>query len=267
MIQKCRLIAILFLLMVVAWIFTIYLLKFIPIPYTNVMLYKFISKPENGIHYQWVSEKNIAKTMKVAVVKSEDDLFYEHHGFDFKAIAKAIKYNKTHKKQKGASTISQQTAKNVFLTPSRSFIRKGMEVFLTVMIEWLWGKERILEVYLNVIEFGPGIYGVASASEFYFHKKASSLTADEAGLLTAVLPNPIIYQVNKPSRYVLKRKHIITSRIKKTLFTTPTPTPVAIAIPDRHDLKFDEDENDDVADTVNSDVIDVNNQAKREVIP
>jgi len=190
--------------------------RFIPIPYTALMFWKSTSalidgKPA-GIYKKWVPINEISKAMQTAVIKAEDDKFYQHHGFDFEAIDKAMKYNKTHKKQKGASTISQQTAKNVFLWPSRNWIRKGMEVYFTVLIEILWSKERILEAYLNVIELGPGVYGVEAASQKYFHNKAKTLTSSQASLIAAVLPNPIKFKIDKPSAYVLKRQRKIMGR-------------------------------------------------------
>jgi monofunctional biosynthetic peptidoglycan transglycosylase len=160
-------------------------------------------------HYQWVPLEQIAPVMGVAVVAAEDQLFAEHFGFDWKAIEKAVAWNQTHRKTRGASTISQQTAKNLFLWDGRSWLRKGMEVYFTVLIETLWSKERILEVYLNIVEFGDGIYGVEAASRYYFHKPAKNLRASEAALLAAVLPNPHIYQADKPSDYVRSRQQWI----------------------------------------------------------
>jgi monofunctional biosynthetic peptidoglycan transglycosylase len=167
-----------------------------------------LSKP-GKIEHQWVNMKDISPTVKRAVIRSEDDKFYSHHGFDFEAIEKAMKFNKTHKRQKGASTISQQTSKNVFLWPSRSWMRKGMEVYFTVLIECFWSKDRILEVYLNVIELGKGVYGVEAASKKYFHKKSKFLSNSEAALIAAVLPNPIKFKINKPSQYILSRQQQI----------------------------------------------------------
>jgi monofunctional biosynthetic peptidoglycan transglycosylase len=178
--------------------------RFLPVPYTLLMLVK-PSKIEN----QWVDMKNISPAMMKAVLRAEDDKFYLHHGFDFEAIEKAMQFNRTHKRQKGASTISQQTAKNVFLWPSRSWIRKGMEAYFTVLIEIFWSKDRILEVYLNVIELGKGVYGVEAASKKFFHKKAKNLTSSEAALIAAVLPNPIKFKINKPSPYIIKRQQKI----------------------------------------------------------
>lgn len=178
--------------------------RFVPIPYTLLMFLR-----PSKIDKQWVPLKDISASMKKAVIRAEDDKFYDHHGFDFEAIEKAMKFNKKHKRQKGASTISQQTAKNVFLWPSRSWIRKGMEAYFTVLIELVWSKERILEVYLNVIELGKGVYGVEAASKKFFHKKSKFLTNSEAALIAAVLPNPIKFKINNPSAYIIKRQQKI----------------------------------------------------------
>lgn len=183
--------------------------RYVPVPYTLVMFLK-----PGPIEKQWVAMKDISPAVKRAVIRAEDGKFYQHHGFDFEAIEKAIKFNKTHKRQKGASTISQQTAKNVFLWPSRSWIRKGMEAYFTILIEFFWSKDRILEVYLNVIELGKGVYGVEAASKKFFHKKAKQLTVSEAALIAAVLPNPIKFKINKPSAYILRRQQKIMGPAK-----------------------------------------------------
>jgi monofunctional biosynthetic peptidoglycan transglycosylase len=160
-------------------------------------------------HYQWVDGEEISRYMKLAVVSSEDNNFMSHNGFDWEAIEKARKYNETHKKKRGASTISQQTAKNVFLWPSRSWIRKGLEVYFTFLIETLWSKERILEVYLNVIEMGPCTYGVQSAAKEYFNTTADKLTREQCALIASCLPNPKKFRLSKPSRYMKKRQGVI----------------------------------------------------------
>lgn len=190
-------------------IFLVILYRFIPIPATALMLIRKWDK-HYPISYQWVDANKMSPHIKKTVVRSEDGLFYDHFGFDFHAIKKAQEYNKTHRKKKGASTISQQTAKNVFLWPTRTYIRKIFEAYFTVLIEIFWGKNRIMEVYLNVIEFGPGIYGVEKASQYFFKHRAMHLTLNEAALLTAVLPNPLKYKVNHPSEYVIKRKNRIS---------------------------------------------------------
>ena len=157
-----------------------------------------------------------------------------------------MKFNKTHKKQKGASTISQQTAKNVFLWPSRSWLRKGMEVYYTILIEFLWSKKRILEVYLNVIELGPGVYGVEAASQKYFHKKARNLTGAESALIASVLPNPIKFKINKPSAYILRRQRKIMGRSAFATTEAPKADMKQQESKEFFDLKFDnEDEGDE----------------------
>lgn len=140
---------------------------------------------------EWVDLNKISPNMIKAVIHTEDQNFYNHNGFDWKAIERAIEHNKVSKRKRGASTISQQTAKNVFLWPGRDWIRKGLEVYYTVLIETFWSKKRITEVYLNVIEFGDGIYGIEAASEHYFNKNASNLTKSESMALAKILPNPL----------------------------------------------------------------------------
>ncbi|MBC7714539.1 MAG: monofunctional biosynthetic peptidoglycan transglycosylase [Rhizobacter sp.] len=191
--------------------------RFLPVPYTPLMFWRstasiFTEDKFTGIEKKWVPIEQISKSMQQSVIKSEDYKFYQHHGFDFEAIEKAMQYNKTHKKTKGASTISQQTAKNVFLWPSRSWMRKGLEAYFTVLIEALWPKERILECYLNVIELGKGVYGVEAASQKFFKKPASKLNASQAALMAAVLPNPIRFRIDKPSRYITNRQRKIMGR-------------------------------------------------------
>ena len=167
-----------------------------------------------GFHREYVSAADISPNMRLAVMASEDQLFPEHGGFDWKMIQKAEKYNAKHPRRlHGASTISQQTAKNVFLWQGRSFIRKGFEVYFTKMIEWTWGKKRIINTYLNVIQMGQGVYGVEAASQRYFHKPARSLSRSEAALIAACLPNPVRFRVDSPSRYVLARQRFILGQM------------------------------------------------------
>ena len=154
----------------------------------------------------WVPFEEISSNLQLAVVCSEDQNFIRHNGFDFEAIDKAMEYNEKHKKTHGASTISQQTAKNVFLWPGRSWIRKGFEVYFTFLIETFWSKQRIMEVYLNVIEMGDGVYGAQAASKIFFRKDAKYLSKGESSLIAAVLPNPRKFSAAKPSGYVLKRQ-------------------------------------------------------------
>lgn len=188
-----------------------------------VLLYRWVNPPitwlhisdqifqeeSSTYHYEWVDGDQISPYMKLAVVSSEDNNFMTHNGFDWEAIEKARKYNETHKKKRGASTISQQTAKNVFLWPSRSWVRKGLEVYFTFLIETFWSKERILEVYLNVIEMGPCVYGVQSASTLYFHTSPNQLTREQCALIASCLPNPKKFTLSKPTRYMRKRQKVI----------------------------------------------------------
>lgn len=200
----------------VKWFFilsigSVLLFRFIPIPFTPSMVYNIFvqmidSDREMYFSKDWESMDDISPKVVLAVVSSEDQQFFQHSGFDFVAIKKAMRNNERGRKLKGGSTISQQTAKNAFCLPHRNYIRKAFEAYFTVLIELLWSKDRILEVYLNVIEFGNGIYGVQAASKHFFHKDAKNLSSSEAALLAAVLPNPIRYKVNKPSRYMLRRK-------------------------------------------------------------
>lgn len=190
--------------------------RFVPVFITPLMIIRSIGSIFGdqliGIEKDWVSIDKIAPTMRAAVLKTEDYKFYQHNGFDFEAIEKAYHYNKTHKRKKGASTISQQTAKNVFLWPSRSWIRKGLEAYFTVLIELMWTKERILEVYLNVIELGPGVYGVEAASKKYFKRRSQKLNPHQAAIMAAVLPNPHRFRIDRPSAYLRYRQNRILVR-------------------------------------------------------
>ncbi|HYF04243.1 MAG TPA: monofunctional biosynthetic peptidoglycan transglycosylase [Patescibacteria group bacterium] len=169
-----------------------------------------------GISKDWESYDNISPHVFRAVIAAEDGKFLKHEGFDWKAIENAQKRNERAKGKKlyGASTITMQTAKNAFLWPGRSYLRKGLEAYFTVLIEALWGKKRILEVYVNIIEWGDGIYGVEAASQEYFKKPAKNLTAQEAALLASVLPNPRRWTPAKPTKYILKRRSFIQTRMR-----------------------------------------------------
>lgn len=190
--------------------------RFIPIPVTPLMIIRYFEMEEGKIDKDWKSLDEIGKNMPLAVVTAEDQKFAEHFGFDMEAIEKAVKYNEKHKgkKVKGASTISQQTAKNVFLWPGRSWIRKGLEVYFTFVIEICWSKERIIEVYLNVIEMGPGVYGAEAASKYYFNKSANKLTKKEAATIAAILPNPLRWSASKPTPYIIKKRNWIVRHMK-----------------------------------------------------
>lgn len=169
------------------------------------------------MEHTWIPLNKIPQPLIQAVIASEDNLFMEHNGFDFEQIEKARKEAKKGKRLRGASSISQQTAKNVFLWPNRSFVRKGLEAYFTLLIEWVWGKNRIMEVYLNSIEMGKGIYGVEAVAEAHFKKKAYQLTKQEAALIAASLPNPLVYNSGKPSAYLLKRQAKIISLMGKLI--------------------------------------------------
>ncbi len=200
---------------------SVLLYSFLPVYLTPLMVIRTggsVFEPEFlGMHKTWVPIEQISPNIQRAVLKAEDYRFYDHQGFDFEAIEKAMKYNKTHKRKKGASTISQQTAKNVFLWPNRDWVRKGLEAYFTVLIEAIWSKERIMEVYLNVIEFGPGVYGVEAAAQRYFHRPAAKLTPSQAALMAAVLPNPKRFRVDRPSSYVLARQRHILYRVSPNI--------------------------------------------------
>jgi monofunctional biosynthetic peptidoglycan transglycosylase len=191
------------------------LYKFVNPPVTMLMVIRMGEQVMDGqkavVKKKWVPIEKISTSLPLAVVASEDNRFTEHHGFDFEAIQKAQDYNvkKKGKRIRGASTISQQTAKNVFLWPQRSWIRKGLEVYFTFLIELTWSKKRILEVYLNVIETGNGIYGAEAASRIYYGKPASALRPSEAAMLAAILPNPRKWSPLRPTSYLLSRQQWI----------------------------------------------------------
>lgn len=241
------------LVFIITSILSVIFFKFVPVPYTPLMFWKstasVFSDKFIGINHDWVPIEQISKSMQRAVIKAEDYKFYQHNGFDFEAIQKAIEYNKTHKRKIGASTISQQTAKNVFLWPSRSWIRKGLEVYFTVLIEFFWSKERIIEVYLNVIEVGPGIYGVEAGAQKFFKKPAKKLNSHEASLIAAVLPNPIKFKVDKPSRYVLRRQRKI---LGTKIATQKAPEVEKTTITEFFDIKFDQEDENDKGNNANS---------------
>lgn len=187
------------------------LYRYLPVPITPLMvirLYEQLNdeKKELRLKKDWVSLKKISKHAPQAVVASEDQKFLDHHGFDWEAMEKAWENNKKGKRVKGASTISQQTAKNVFLWPARNIFRKALEAYFTFLIELFWSKERIMEVYLNVIEMGEGIYGIEAASQYYFQKPAEKLSRNEAALIAAVLPNPRRWSPSRPTPYIQGRK-------------------------------------------------------------
>ena len=202
-----------FLFLFLFQLFYIVLLKWVDPPITFTQLGSWVSG--DGLKRDYVDGGAISANMKLAVLSSEDQAFPLHGGFDWKSIDRAMKHNeKKPTRVKGASTISQQTAKNVFLWQGRSWIRKGLEVYFTKMIEWIWGKRRILEVYLNVIEMGRGIYGTEAAARAYFKKGANKLTRREAALIAACLPNPKRFTVKPLSRHVAARSGWVLAQMR-----------------------------------------------------
>ena len=191
-----------------------------PVWFTPLMFIRLAQQAGAGqeltLHHHWVPLDEISSSLPTAVMASEDARFLEHNGFDYKAIEHAAMRNMKHpeKRKLGASTISQQTAKNVFLWPGRSWVRKGFEVYFTVLIELMWSKERIMEVYLNSIEMGDGIYGADAVAEWHFNTQASKLTRAQGALIAASLPNPRLFNSAKPSAYMLKRQSRILHEMK-----------------------------------------------------
>lgn len=194
-----------FIILFIAQLVYIVALKWINPPITITQFNSWTSG--EGLNRDYISFENMPKSIKLAAIGSEDQLFATHNGFDKKSIEKALDYNKKKdgKKVRGASTISQQVAKNVFLWQGRSWFRKGLEVYFTFMIETIWGKKRILEMYLNIAEMGVGVYGVEAASQHYYNKPAINLTRNEAARLVVSLPNPKKYRINPPSAFVANR--------------------------------------------------------------
>ena len=195
----------------IATIVPVVLLRWIPPVTSSFMIQKWIAslrsdRKEYKIKYKWTSWDNISPHAGIAVVAAEDQMFPEHFGFDLESISDAIDKHSKGRRLRGASTISQQVAKNLFLWSGRSFIRKGLEAYYTALIELIWPKRRILEVYLNIAEFGDGIYGVAAAGEVFFKKSPSKLNPSDAALLAAVLPNPARLRADRPSSYVNSRR-------------------------------------------------------------
>lgn len=184
--------------------------RWVPVPITPLMLIRDVEQFKNDkgviMEHDWVSLEEISPKLQLAVVCSEDQNYLKHFGVDWGAIQKAMKENEKGKRVRGGSTITQQTAKNVFLWQGRSYIRKGLELWFTLLIEVFWSKERIMEVYLNSIEMGNGIYGAEAASQHWFHKSAKKLNKDEAAAIAAILPNPLRYKANPASSYIVQRK-------------------------------------------------------------
>lgn len=199
-------------------ILAVVILRFVPVYFTPLMFIRCAEQMKGGeslkLEHTWVALDDMSKYMPVAVMASEDQRFMSHHGFDYNAIEQAARHNRTGKRMHGASTITQQTAKNVFLWPGRSWLRKGLEAYFTVLIELTWSKQRIMEVYLNSIEMGNGIYGADAVAREHFGKKASELSRDECALIAATLPNPRVYSSKHPSPYMLKRQRQIKQQMR-----------------------------------------------------
>jgi monofunctional biosynthetic peptidoglycan transglycosylase len=193
--------------------------RWLPLPTSSVMTQNWVKALWTGedaaFGYRWTAYEEISPHAALAVIAGEDQRFPDHHGFDFVEIQDALEDREEGKPLRGASTISQQVAKNLFLWSGRSFVRKGLEVWFTVLLELLWSKERILEVYLNIAEFGDHTFGVEAASRRFFNKPAALLTAGEAARLAAVLPNPLRYRIDKPSAYVFKRQRWIERQMRQ----------------------------------------------------
>lgn len=197
-------------------ILAVIVFRFVPVYYTPLMFLRLCQQEHLKLSHHWVPLEEMSPHMPVAVMGSEDANFLKHHGFDFKAIEYAAKRNLEHpeKNKLGASTISQQTAKNVFLWPGRSWVRKGLETYFTVLIELCWSKERIMEVYLNSIETGDGIYGIEAVAREHFGCSAKELTANQCALIAATLPSPRKYSSLHPSNYMKKRQRVIRHNMK-----------------------------------------------------
>jgi monofunctional glycosyltransferase len=200
------------------WFIAILLFSFLPVPYSTVMLERQINawlSNNKSFHLEssWRNAQQIAPELMLAVIAAEDQRFPKHIGFDLHSVQQVI-FKQNSRPLRGASTISQQTAKNLFLWDGRSLLRKGLEVIITAGIEIFWTKQRILTVYLNIAEFGPGIFGAEAASQHYFHTSAKELTAAQAAMLAAILPNPLHWQADRPTRYLLKRQQWILQQMQ-----------------------------------------------------
>lgn len=206
-----RFVALLLAFVLVLTVGSVILLRWVDPPTSAFMVRERFTRP---IQHRWVDWPQISPQIKVAVIAAEDQKFPSHHGFDLDSINDALEDRDRGRRVRGASTISQQVAKNLFLWPGQSWIRKGLEAYFTVLIETLWPKRRILEVYLNLAEFGSGVFGVGAASEVYFGKRAARLNAPDAALLAAVLPSPKRMRVKSPSRYVRSRQEWILGQMR-----------------------------------------------------
>lgn len=202
----------------VSTVLTVAVYRWLPVPITPLMVIRCVQNIHNGetaaIHHKWVPLKQISPYLPVAVMASEDQNFMHHHGFDFNAIQDAAIERLEGKRSRGGSTISQQTAKNVFLWPQSSWLRKGFEVYFTVLIELMWPKERIMEVYLNSIEMGPNIYGAEAVAQRHFGCSARKLRRSDCALIAATLPNPLRFSSLAPSGYMRKRQKKIEQEMR-----------------------------------------------------
>ena len=211
--------------------------RFVPVYVTPLMIIRSVQQLVSGekvvCKHTWVPFDKISPSLPMAVIASEDNRFASHNGFDMIEIKKAMKENETRKKKRGASTISQQTAKNVFLWPQSSWVRKGFEVYFTFLIELFWSKERIMEVYLNSIEMGKGIYGAQATAKYKFNTTAAKLSSGQCALIAATLPNPIRFNSAKPSAYLLKRQ----KQILRLMNLVPKFPPVEKKAVDKKDTR------------------------------
>lgn len=210
-VRMLRMLAIAFLSVAAGSVLLVAVLRWLPVPVTSFMIHDYIAASDekragNRPAHDWIPWPEISKHAAVAVIAAEDQKFLGHQGFDLEAIDKAWTDAKRGRRLRGASTISQQVAKNLFLWPDQSWLRKGLEAWFTLWIEWLWPKQRILEVYLNSAEFGRGVWGIEAASRHFFRKPAAGLNRHEAALLAAVLPSPKRFRVDRPSPYVQQRQ-------------------------------------------------------------
>ena len=200
-------------------LFMVILYRFVNPPITWLMITRGFERKSDGkdwkIDKKWIDFDNIADPMKRAAVAAEDATFLENHGFDFKAMERALDKNQHSKKLIGGSTITQQTAKNVFLWPGRSYVRKAFEAWFTLLIDIFWSKQRVMEVYLNVIEMGDGIYGVEAASQTYFHKSAADLNKTQAALIAACWPNPLKWSPANPDDHIMHKKYLIIKNMRR----------------------------------------------------
>jgi monofunctional biosynthetic peptidoglycan transglycosylase len=206
-------------LFILTSLFLVLALRWAPVPGSSVMTQHWIKAmwagQSDALRYDWISYSKMSPHVALAVLAAEDQRFPHHWGVDFVELGKVLKHVREGRPTRGASTVTQQVAKNLFLWSGRSWIRKGLEIWFTVLLEGLWSKQRILEVYLNIAEFGEYTFGVEAASQRFFNKPAANLTASEAARLAAVLPNPLRYRVDKPSHYVLKRQRWIERQMRQ----------------------------------------------------